>query len=65
MIRVLLTLAILLVGAAQSFADKAPGAIVIYRQWGARVGLMHYAQGEHPTVACDLTNVAKMAEGRK
>lgn len=59
----LLLLVVAAVGPAR--ADKAPGTIVIYRQWGARVGFMHYAQGEHPTVTCDFTKVAKMSEGRK
>jgi len=38
---------------------------VIYRQRGANFGLIHYAQGEHPTVSCDGVNIAKMAERRK
>jgi hypothetical protein len=46
-------------------AQTPTGTIVIYRHRGANFGLLHYAQGVHPTVSCDGINVAKMAESRK
>ncbi|MGA7765230.1 MAG: hypothetical protein WCA27_03285 [Candidatus Sulfotelmatobacter sp.] len=50
---------------AENTAETSTGTIVIYRQRGASVGVLHYAQGEHPTISCDGTNIAKMAENRK
>jgi hypothetical protein len=65
MIRALLTVAVVAVTFGQIYAQTPTGTIVIYRQHGTNVGFMHYAQGEHPTVSCDGTDLAKMAENRK
>ena len=65
MIRALLTVTIVSLVVGQGYAETPTGTIVIYRRRGANFGFEHYAQGVHPTVACDGTNVAKMAERRK
>jgi len=65
MTRALVAVSVLAIAIGQAAAQNKTGAIVIYRQWGARVGFLHYAQGVHPALSCDSTNVAKMAEGRE
>lgn len=60
-----LTISLLAITIGQAYGQTKTGTVIIYRQWGARVGFLHYAQGEHPTISCDFTNIAKMAEGRK
>jgi len=49
----------------ETTAQSDLGTIILYRQRGANFGFVHYAQGEHPTVICDGTKIAKMAERRK
>ena len=63
--RALQTVAMVAIMAGQVWAQVLTGTVVIYRQRGANFGLVHYAQGEHPTISCDGTNVARMAESRK
>jgi len=50
---------------AQMRAQIATGTIIIYRQRGANFGIVHYAEGEHPTIYCDDAKVATLAERRK
>jgi hypothetical protein len=47
------------------YAQSPTGTLIIYRPHGASVGLIHYSQGEHPTIICDGDKVAKMRENRK
>ncbi len=63
--RTVLTAAFLAIIAGQVYAQIPTGTIIIYRQRGANFGLLHYAQGEHPTIYCDEAKVAKLAERRK
>jgi len=61
--RILLILAIAAALGASAAAQN--GALVIYRPKGKNLGVMHYGQGEHPTIVCDGRNVAKIAQNRK
>jgi hypothetical protein len=54
-----------LVAVGVSYAQSPPGAIVLYRPRGANFGLIHYSQGEHPTIYCNSTKVARIFENRK
>jgi len=65
LMRTALTTAFLAMIAGQVYAQTPTGTIIIYRQRGANFGLLHYAQGEHPTIYCDDAKVAKLAERRK
>lgn len=65
MVRALLAVAFVTMIVGRICAQTPTGTIVIYRHRGANFGLLHYAQGVHPTVSCDGINVAKMAESRK
>jgi len=58
----------LIVAIAATMAASAAaqnGNIVIYRPKGKNFGVMHYGQGEHPTIVCDGANVARIAQNRK
>jgi hypothetical protein len=61
MIRFSLILAALTIFAGQNSAQTT-GTIVIYRERGKNFGLIHYAEGEHPTLSCDGVNVARLRE---
>jgi len=65
MLRSLLALALVAMTAGETFAQIPTGTIVIYRQRSKNFGPIHYAEGEHPTIYCDGTKVAKMAERRQ
>ena len=54
-----------LVAVGVSYAQSPPGAIVLYRPRGANFGLIHYSQGEHPTIYCNRTKVARIFENRE
>jgi len=63
MIRTLLALAIAAIITCGAAAQN--GVLVIYRPKGKNLGVMHYGQGEHPTIVCDGRNIAKIAQDRK
>jgi len=56
-----LIFAVLTVFAGQLNAQTT-GTITIYRQRGKNFGLVHYAEGEHPTILCDGVKIARMRE---
>jgi hypothetical protein len=57
-------LTILAVFGGQATAQTT-GTIVIYRERGKNFGLIHYAQGEHPTIYCDDIKVARLRESHR
>ncbi|HUD64196.1 MAG TPA: hypothetical protein VMQ17_06455 [Candidatus Sulfotelmatobacter sp.] len=61
MIRLSLMLAALTMFAGQNDAQTT-GTIVIYRERGKNFGVLHYAEGEHPTISCDGVKVARLRE---
>jgi hypothetical protein len=63
--RSLFELGSILVLLTPAFAQVRTGTVVIYRAQGKNFLFAHYAQGEHPTVVCDGTKIAKLAEKRK
>ena len=54
-----------LVALGVSHAQSPSGAIVFYRPRGANFGLIHYSQGEHPTIYCNRSKVARIFENRE
>ena len=61
MIRFSLMLAALTMFTGQNSAQTT-GSIVVYRERGKNFGLIHYAEGEHPTLSCDGLKVARLRE---
>ena len=57
-------LTVLAVFGGQNIAQKT-GTIVVYRERGKNFGLIHYGEGEHPTIYCDGIKVARLRESHR
>ncbi len=63
--RLLTSLVVALALLTSTHAQVRSGTVIFYRLQGKNLLFAHYSQGEHPTVVCDGTKIARLAENRK